>query len=260
MIFMDNTKPYPSSDAFIQDEKNKETIARGSLFSAVWSFITKTKRPLTPKQIRLLYYATPKERALFLEFRFVLRLFSLFLIFVVLYFSIFATRFEGWLAPTVQAAEAGTIKSIDVREGRTAVFTTIRGFHVHGAVSAAPGDEVRVELKKLPGFRARQWLCIDSNTKTGCYRLTPSNFLGIYGRYRPIPMPIKPFVSSASITNGSKMESTETTEAGTITSIELHRFPNNVATTVTTTAGVFQVHGAVSGAIGDEARLEVKKM
>jgi len=66
MIFMDNTKPYPSSEPnlfdIIKDEKNKEIISRGSLLSEVWSFITKKKRPLTPAQVRLLHFSTPEER------------------------------------------------------------------------------------------------------------------------------------------------------------------------------------------------------
>lgn len=50
------------------------------------------------------------------------------------------------------------------------------------------------------------------------------------------------------------------TDAGSVKEIQLHETSLSTATTVTTTAGVYQVRGGVSGATGDEARIEAKEV
>ncbi len=52
----------------------------------------------------------------------------------------------------------------------------------------------------------------------------------------------------------------EITDAGTIKSIQLHETSLSTATTVTTTAGVYQVRGGVSGASDDKATIEAKEV
>lgn len=50
----------------------------------------------------------------------------------------------------------------------------------------------------------------------------------------------------------------EVTDAGSVKGIQLHETSLSTATTVTTTAGVYQVRGGVSASAGDEASLEAK--
>ena len=50
------------------------------------------------------------------------------------------------------------------------------------------------------------------------------------------------------------------TDAGSVKEIQLHETSLSTATTVTTTAGVYQVRGGVSGAVGDEAKIEAKEI
>lgn len=52
----------------------------------------------------------------------------------------------------------------------------------------------------------------------------------------------------------------EITDAGTIKSTQLHETSLSTATTVTTTAGVYQVRGGVSGAPDDKATIEAKEV
>jgi len=178
---MDNIKPPPSSEpnlfASIKDEKNKETIARGSLLSAVWSFFTNKKRPLTPKQVRLIEEATPKEREAYVRRQ--SKRMALVVLFAILFYglsvSYFAMHLDSQSVASVQVTEAGTITSIELHKTllstATTVVTTAGTYHVRGAVSAAAGDQARLEVKKYRSFVDRQSLCVESSIKTACYPL-----------------------------------------------------------------------------------------
>jgi hypothetical protein len=170
-------KPSDASAAAIShadDERNMRLIAHGSLASAVWSAIAKTKRPLNLEQARLIQNGTPQERQAYVRRQAKLSWTIMLGIGLAVAWIALQPR-QAKLLPRVEITDAGTIKSIQLHETSlstaTTVTTTAGVYQVRGGVSVATDDKAMIESKEVGALGVQKSLCIQSSIKTDCYPL-----------------------------------------------------------------------------------------
>lgn len=161
----------------MQDEKNKRLIARGSLVSSVMSSITKTRRPLSAEQVRLIEMETPHERQAYVS-RQAKTSWAIILCFgLAVVWSAMQPRTPAQPKPlpAVEITDAGLVKDIQLHETSlstaTTVTTTAGVYQVRGGVSATSGDVASLEAKEDGTLGVQKSLCIKSNIKSACYPL-----------------------------------------------------------------------------------------